>query len=96
VDVTVAEMKTLFAIIILMGQVKKDTQKDYWSTNPYLENSIFGKLMSSKQFEQIWWCLHFNNNEQQSQSMNRLSKIQPLLYFFVQKFQTIYKHDGGK
>jgi hypothetical protein len=33
VDFTVAEMKKLFAIIILMGQVKEDTLKEYWSTS---------------------------------------------------------------
>jgi hypothetical protein len=47
--------------------------------------------MSCKRFEQIWWCLHFNDNELQPQSGNRLFKIQPLLDFFFEKFQTVYK-----
>jgi hypothetical protein len=47
--------------------------------------------MSSKRFEKIWWCLNFNNNELQPQSTSRIFKIQPLLDFSVQKFQTVYK-----
>jgi hypothetical protein len=86
VDVTVAEMKKFVAIIILMGQARKDNLKEYWATDPFLEILIFGKLMTHTRFEQSWWCLHFNNNELQAQSTNRLFKIQPILEFFLEKF----------
>ncbi|PNF40775.1 hypothetical protein B7P43_G17113 [Cryptotermes secundus] len=91
VDVTSTEMKIFLAIIILMGLTKRENLKDYWSSDPFLEIAIFGKLMSRKRFEQIWWCLHFNNNEVQPQPTGRLFKIQPLLDILVEKFQTVYK-----
>ncbi|PNF19822.1 hypothetical protein B7P43_G14053 [Cryptotermes secundus] len=91
VDVTSTEMKKILAIIILMGLTKRESLKDYWSSDPFLEIAIFGKLMSRKRFEQIWWCLHFNNNEVQPQPTGRLFKIQPLLDILVEKFQTVYK-----
>ena len=47
--------------------------------------------MSRNRFEQIWWCLHFNNNELLQQSTNRLFKVQPLLDFFLERFKTVHK-----
>jgi len=89
-DVTVAEMKNSVSII-LIGKVRKDKLKYYWSMDPFLDTPVFKKLVSRNRFEQIWWCLHFNNNELLQQSTKRLFKIQPLLDFFLERFQTIHK-----
>jgi hypothetical protein len=44
-DDSITDMKTFLTIIILMGHVKKDKTRDYWSTSKLIENQIFGKLM---------------------------------------------------
>jgi hypothetical protein len=55
VDVTSAEINKFFATIFLMGHTRRDNLKAYWSTDQIFEIPIFGKLMSRKRFEQIWW-----------------------------------------
>jgi hypothetical protein len=41
-------MKIFLAVIILMGHVKQDKSRDFWSTSKLIETSGFDKLMSRK------------------------------------------------
>jgi hypothetical protein len=53
-DITSAEMEKFLGRILLMGQVRKDNVKDFWSTDPTITTSIFSQTMSIYRFEAIW------------------------------------------
>jgi hypothetical protein len=46
-------MRKILGIIILMGQVRKDNIKDYWSTGPTVSMPIFLNITSRSHFESI-------------------------------------------
>ncbi|XP_059531352.1 piggyBac transposable element-derived protein 4-like isoform X1 [Myotis daubentonii] len=89
--VTPTDMKKFLGLIVLMGRTRKDTWKEYWSTNPALAVPIFPQTMTRNRFEQIWTYWHFNDNANLTKSSSRLFKIQSVLDHFISKFQTIYK-----
>lgn len=86
-DVTVAELKKWFGLIIIMGLVKKPRMEDYWSTNPLIETPIFSKTMSRNKFRQILTYIHFANNTNTPTNGNRLFKVQYLIEYFSKKFE---------
>nr|XP_012146326.1 PREDICTED: piggyBac transposable element-derived protein 4-like [Megachile rotundata] len=90
-SVTPKDMKKFLGLIILMGQTRKDSWKDYWSTAPLVFTPIFAQTMSRHRFEQIWTFWHFNDNTKMDSRSGRLFKIQPVLDYFLHKFRTIYK-----
>lgn len=90
-DITIPKMKKFLGLIIFMGQVRKDARDDYWSTDVFTSTPFFSKSMSRDRFRQIWKAWHFNNNEDISDDSDRLFKVRPILNYFVEKFNNIYK-----
>ncbi|XP_015190455.1 PREDICTED: piggyBac transposable element-derived protein 4-like [Polistes dominula] len=90
-DITIPEMKKFLGLIILMGQVRKDARDDYWSTDPCTSTPFFSRTMSRDRFRQIWTAWHFNNNENITDESDRLYKVRPILNYFSEKFNNIYK-----
>jgi hypothetical protein len=64
-SITPEEMRKLLELIILMGQVREET--DYWSTDPTISTPIFPNTICTKHFESIWQNWHFSDNSQQTQ-----------------------------
>jgi hypothetical protein len=89
-DITKSEMKKFLGLILLMGQVRKDNLKDYWSTDPTIAMPVFSQTMSRNNFEAIWQVWHFNDNSQLKTDSARLFKIETVYEYLLQKFRSVY------
>ncbi len=63
-DVDRNEMKVFLSLVMLMGIIKKNNYKDYWSTDPLIQTPIFNKAKSVNRFVNILGALHFFDNLQ--------------------------------
>jgi hypothetical protein len=89
-DITKAEMKKFLGLILLMGQVRKENLKDYWSTDPTIATPVFLQTMSRNQFQAIWQAWHFIDNSQLKTDSSRLFKIETDYEYLLQKFRSVY------
>jgi len=88
-SITPEEMRNFWGLIILMGQVRKENIRDYWSSDPTISTPIFPHTMSMNRFESIWQAWYFSGNRQQTQDSGQLFKIWPVYEYFVQKFRSV-------
>jgi hypothetical protein len=89
-DITKSEMKKFLGLTLLMGQVRKDNLKDYWSTDPAIATPVFSQTMSRNRFEAIWQAWHFNDNSQLQTDSSTLFKTETLYEYLLQKFRSMY------
>ncbi len=80
-------MKVFLSLSMLMGIIKKNNYKDYWSTDPFIQTPIFNKAMSVNRFVNILRALHIFDNVQGyiTNSVEKVydhlrSKFQEVLY----------------
>jgi hypothetical protein len=90
-NITPEEMRKFMGIIVLIGQVRKQSVRDYWSTDPTISTHIFSQTMSRNRLESIWQAWNFSDNSQQTKDSGCLFKIFPVYEYFVQKFRSVYK-----
>uniref|UniRef100_A0A8C7LTA0 PiggyBac transposable element-derived protein domain-containing protein n=1 Tax=Oncorhynchus mykiss TaxID=8022 RepID=A0A8C7LTA0_ONCMY len=62
VTTTISEMYTFLVTVLLMGIVKKNSLRQYWSTDPMFATPFFATLFSQDRFLVLLPCLHFVNN----------------------------------
>ena len=78
-------MKKFLGLIILMGQVKKENIRNYWSTDPTISMPICHHSMSRNR----WQAVHFSDNSQQVEHSGWLFKIWSVYEYFVKKFRSV-------
>uniref|UniRef100_A0A3P8X756 PiggyBac transposable element-derived protein domain-containing protein n=1 Tax=Esox lucius TaxID=8010 RepID=A0A3P8X756_ESOLU len=62
VSTTVNEMYTFLVAVLLMGIVRKNSLREYWSSDPMFATPFFATLFSQDRFLVLLRCLHFANN----------------------------------
>jgi hypothetical protein len=74
----------------MMSLIRKNSIRDYRSTDPLIATSIYGKIISRDRFLQILSALHFNDNDTADKN-NKLYKLSPVLDFLQQRFRSIFR-----
>jgi hypothetical protein len=78
-NITPEEMRKFLGLIILMGQVRKENIRYYWSTDPTISTFIYPHTMSRNHFEPIWQAWHFSDNSRQTRIQGSYSKFGPCM-----------------
>ena len=96
-DCTEDEIKKLFALIIVMGLVRKADLPSYWSTEEMCATPFFRKVMTRNRFLQLYWNLHMtqhltpDDEEEETEEKHVLHKIKPMLDKCNTRFREAYQ-----
>ena len=88
------QFKTFLGLTLLMGIVKKNELRSYWSTDPIHHMPVFSAAMTRARYEVIMRFMHFNDNSlsrpRGDPEHDRLHKIRPLINHLSQRFTDVY------
>lgn len=92
---TKEEILKFFAINIMMGIKRLPAVRDYWSSNPQLNDSFISSIMPLNRFFSLLSCLHLNDNSiapnRNEPGFDKLYKIRPMLTELSKNFLKYYK-----
>ena len=92
-NVTFLEMCAFLGLIILMGIVKKNNIKDYWSTDESTDTPYFRGVMPRDRFLMIMKYLHINDNTKASPptdpKRDKLFKVRPFFDVLQKSFSSM-------
>ncbi len=91
-DITVPEMGVFLALVMLMGVLKKNNFRDYWSSDLLLQTPTFSKVITVNRFINILRALHFTGNlEAFANNMTeKMNKIQTVFDHLRRKFREAF------
>lgn len=82
-NTTLPEVKAYFGILIMCGVSPANRVKQYWSSDPFLNNAGVSAVMARNRFEKISQYFHVSDRRREpgknSPSYDRLFKIRPVI-----------------
>ena len=90
---TVTENGHFLALHFLTEIVQKSLIRQYWSTDPLLQTSVFYQVINRSRFEKILQFLNFADNSNYDATdlgRDKLFKVRDILDFLVDCFKTVY------
>lgn len=87
-DTNADELYCFFAVTLLMPHIRKNTVKQYWTTDPLLETPIFSKIFSQDRYLILRRMLHFDDNVRQNGG-DKLYKMRTIIETLRKKFSSI-------
>lgn len=82
------ELYRFFATSLLMSHCKKNTIKQYWSTDPLIQTPIFSKIISQDRYLLLRRVLHFDDNCNATGG-DKLYKIRTVIETLRRKYQSM-------
>lgn len=86
-ETDVAELYCFLAVVFLMGLVRKNTLRDYWSTDTMTETPFFRSIFSVNRFCLIMQALHFSSITNVN---DHLRAIRPIMEALQEKFSAFF------
>nr|XP_054926062.1 piggyBac transposable element-derived protein 4-like [Dermacentor andersoni] len=86
-ETDVSELYCFLAVVLLMGLVRKNTVREYWSKDTMLETPFFRSVFSANRFCLLTRVLHFSSIKDKE---DRLRAIRPVMEAIQERFAALF------